>query len=746
MKKNSVKLTALLLVLFPSLGFAEEAVVNSSQPQESIVREQSETEQTSASSDIILSEQEEATQTSESLTTTETSEVKEKAITKVEEADDIAKKEVENKYVTVTNSNEKIWQEIEKESNSTTEKLVNQTFSVKEIATTKEGKIYFLLYGKENNVIGYIAKEAVEEAKGEQGIAQSNNQFVALKDKSVPIYRNFSWEMKKVPNTIFDETLHVKVIYRHFNGKTYYSLYDNKNNWHGYVEDKDVNIGDGRQGPWLKLDKYVTVSKKNYSLWGSFNWKEKNNTSNLMNKTVHAQGYYRHFNGSIYYSLYDNNGTWLGYVNKNAVTDTTGRQGPWIKTSKYVTISNKNYPTYSNFNWKVRHNASSLLNKTFKVTGRYEHMNGSTYYSLYDTNNKWFGYINKNAVKEGSGRQGAFISSNNFASITKSNYSVWQNFNWKKKNSSSNLFNKTFQIKGYYQHMNGDIYYSLYDNKGNWQGYINSNAATIAEGRQGIYIRDGRTLKVVNGNYDVWQNFNWVKKTSSKNYLNQSFVMRGRYQHFNGSTYYSMYDTSGNWKGYLNANATATPVTSRVIDSVPYVSQYTPVFAPWGCAGASMTMALRSKGVSVDLRYAMDNMPMYPQYPGGQIGKSVYTGEGFKRVIQPQELTNYMKRWYPKVYNISGASSQIIINHILEGNPVLYYGYSSYQVDNARNHVKVILGYKNNSFLIYDPLYYSKFAGAGTAGKHPIYDRGAMHWLSVSDFNKEYGGSAIVTK
>lgn len=746
MKKKAVKLTALLLLLFPNLAVAENAVVNSSHTQEAAIVKQTETEQTSEAKDSIVSNSEESTQTSETVPTTETSELNEKKALKSDDVDDIVIEKTENKYVTVSKTDEKIWQKIEKESNRTTEQLVNQTFSVKEIATTKAGIVYFHLYDKDNIDIGYVIKDAVKEADGAQGAWQKNNEFVALNNASVTIFRNFSWDQQKVASSIFEETLHAQGVYRHFNGKKYYSLYNNKNTWIGYVEDKDVSVGDGRQGPWLKLDKYVSVSKKNYSIWGNFSWTEKNNTTNLMNKTLHAQGYYRHFNGSTYYSLYDNNNNWIGYVNKNAVTETSGRQGPWIKTAKYVTISSKNYQTYSNFSWKVRQNTSSIINKTFQVTGRYEHMNGATYYSLYDVNNKWFGYINKNAVKEGDGRQGAFISSNDFASITKGNYDIWQNFNWKKKKTSASVLNQTFQIKGYYQHMNGAIYYSLYDNKGNWQGYINSTGATISDGRQGAYISDGRILKVVSPNYDVWQNFNWEKRASSKDYLNQTFVMRGRYHHFNGSTYYSMYDTNGNWKGYLNATATAPPVTSRIINSVPYVSQYTPVFAPWGCAGASMTMVLRSKGVSIDLKYAMDNMPMYPRYPGGQIGKNVYTGEGFKRVIQPDELTKYMRRWYSNVYNIPGASSQVITNHILEGNPVLYYGYSSYQADTARNHVKVILGYQNNRFLIYDPLYFAKTDGPGTRGKHPLYDRGAMHWLPVSEFNKEYNGSAIVTK
>lgn len=180
-----------------------------------------------------------------------------------------------------------------------------------------------------------------------------------------------------------------------------------------------------------------------------------------------------------------------------------------------------------------------------------------------------------------------------------------------------------------------------------------------------------------------------------------------------------------------------------VLASVPYVSQYTPVKAPWGCAAASMTMLLRSKGVKVDLRAAQDNLPMYPQYAGGQKG-NVYTGAGFGWVITPGTLTDYMKRWYPNVRNISGYSADQIVTEVLNGKPVLYYGYSSYQVDTVRNHCKVIAGYKNGQFLVYDPLYYSASSGPGTGGGNMKYDRGAMHWLPMSNFKAEYNKKAIV--
>ncbi|BDR58431.1 C39 family peptidase [Xylocopilactobacillus apicola] len=183
--------------------------------------------------------------------------------------------------------------------------------------------------------------------------------------------------------------------------------------------------------------------------------------------------------------------------------------------------------------------------------------------------------------------------------------------------------------------------------------------------------------------------------------------------------------------------------------SVPYISQYTPVYAPWGCAGTAMAMLIDYEGPIVDLRTVQDNLPMYPT-PGGQKG-NVYTGVGFGYVINSIALTNYAHRWNNNVRNVTGANTETIKNLVLTGHPVLYYGYSSYQTDTNRNHCKVIVGYDNGNFLIHDPLYFSANDGAGSGGTRKLgynngYDNGAIYWSNLSKFNHEYAGSAMTIK
>src|SRR5699024_4411450 len=216
----------------------------------------------------------------------------------------------------------------------------------------------------------------------------------------------------------------------------------------------------------------------------------------------------------------------------------------------------KNYSLWQNFSWKKKNSSNKLLNQTFEARGIYHHFNGSRYLSLYDNKGKWQGYINENATIVGNGRQGAYQKYGKYVTISKKNYSLWQNFNWKEKNKSSKLINKTYQAKGIYYHFNGSRYLSLYDSNNKWMGYINANATKIANGRQGVYHSYGRTVKVTSNGYPVWRNFSWSKKASGK-HKGKVYTAKGIYHHMNGSSYLSLYN-GNKWVGYINQKGTTS--------------------------------------------------------------------------------------------------------------------------------------------------------------------------------------------
>ncbi|MFY8330699.1 N-acetylmuramoyl-L-alanine amidase [Vagococcus carniphilus] len=82
------------------------------------------------------------------------------------------------------------------------------------------------------------------------------------------------------------------------------------------------------------------------------------------------------------------------------VTKPKQPQGDWISENKRVEVTTKNQNTFLDFKWKVCHPTNQILGKQYVVTGKYNHQNGETYYSLYDVQGSWHGYINKKFVKE----------------------------------------------------------------------------------------------------------------------------------------------------------------------------------------------------------------------------------------------------------------------------------------------------------------------------------------------------------
>ncbi|WP_430609817.1 GH25 family lysozyme [Enterococcus sp. DIV0876] len=388
-----------------------------------------------------------------------------------------------------------------------------------------------------------------------QGGAITDGRYATITKDNYTIWQNFSWTKKADSKAYLGQTLQVKVRYEHINGSTYYSLYDNQGKWIGYINAGGTKVATGAQGNWQSKNAYVKFKQQD-TIYRDFSFNKTTKvTAAMLKNTYKVTGTYRHFNGTTYDSVYDLNGTWIGYIPTTKLT-VQGNQGPAISDGRYVTIKSGNYSIWQNFSWKLKSSSKDYLNQTFLVKVRYEHLNGSVYYSLYDNKGTWYGYINATGTKTANNAGGAAISSSKYVTISSKNYSIWQNFSWKEKNKSSKLFGQTFQVKVYYNHFNGSVYYSLYDNKGTWYGYINANGTKTANNAGGAAISSSKYVTISSKNYSIWQNFSWKEKNKSSKLYGQTFQVRVYYNHFNGSTYYSLYDNKGTWYGYINANGT----------------------------------------------------------------------------------------------------------------------------------------------------------------------------------------------
>lgn len=309
------------------------------------------------------------------------------------------------------------------------------------------------------------------------------------------------------------------------------------------------------QGDAIRDQRYVTISKGNYSIWQNFSWKKRSTSDNYLNKTLEVRYRYDHLNGSSYYSLYDNNGSWVGYLNKSATTTGAGGQfGKIFSTNNYVKL-NADAKLYTNKTLSKQKNISAKMkNEVYSSKYYYVGVNGKRYDSVYDISGTWLGYV-ENILLDKQGNQGPTRSFHQYVSISSKNYDIWHNFSWKKRDASSNYYQQTVNAKYIYEHTNGSGYLSLYDKNNRWIGYINKNA-TRTTGKQGVAFAYNKTVKIKRKNYSIWQNFSWKEKNKSNNYLNQNVIAKYQYRHLNGATYYSLYNNNGVWLGYINADAT----------------------------------------------------------------------------------------------------------------------------------------------------------------------------------------------
>ncbi|MGF2142522.1 C39 family peptidase [Vagococcus fluvialis] len=554
-------------------------------------------------------------------------------------------------------------------------------------------------------------------------------KYVTITSDYPILYENISDTTSGVSKSIKGQTFYAKEIYYKENNHNYLSLYDNQEIFIGFIDEKSVSVGSGKQGVYQKYEKFVTVTNKNYLTYQNFSWLERGKSEAIFNRTFEARGRYHHFNGLIYLSIFDSNGEWFGYINENATTVGNGRQGVYQPFGKYVTIKSKNYSLYSNFSWSVRSSSSELYGKTLHARGKYEHFNGLTYLSLFDSNGKWYGYINQGAVSISNGRQGAYQNYNKYVTVTNNGYQTYRNFSWTKLNETKNMFNKTYHAKGKYEHFNGLTYLSLFDSKGAWYGYVNINAVSIAGGKQGIYQPYNKHIIVNSRNYDMWQNFDWQKKQSSANLYNKGLIAKGKYEHFNGLTYYSLYDGNGKWQGYINSNG--VKLVNYYEKPTTYYSQMS-IGAWYGCAAVSLYTSLKAKGYAnnVSLIDFINGLPLSTNNPDvGQIGDP-WGKIPFRQVISPIGLNNYAKKYTNTTEVITGSSTDKIITEVNSGNIVLFWGRYLMQEPNLieqPQHVMIVKGYKvvngKEYLLVQDP------------GLYTASDYRAIRWFEKGDFD-----------
>ena len=362
----------------------------------------------------------------------------------------------------------------------------------------------------------------------------------------------------------------------------------------------------------------------------------------------------------------------------------------------------------------------------------------------------------KDNIKQAANNNSAFvdISSVDPHASTSATQEGWQN-----ENGNTYYYQDGTKLVGQ-QLLNGRNYYF------NDQGVVQKNYFLTKDNHTYYYQNDGTRLD--NGFYNNWGHTYYFGNDGARwdnrfmnnwghtyYFGNDGARWDNRFYNNWGHTYYFGNDGArwdnrfmNNWghmyyfgnDGALVTNQfvqhggqTYYALSNGVLNAPRYFSQFTPIYAPEGCAVASLAMLLSIKNEYFNLANAYNNLPQY----GG-----VYNTGAFRGIISPEALTNYAHNWDSNVRNITGSSLEDISRLVWAGHPVLYYGMSSFERAGQRNHAKVIVGENNGYFHIYDPCYWNQGQRAHTAGGN-AYDWGADSWQSWGAVASEYIGKAI---
>ena len=377
--------------------------------------------------------------------------------------------------------------------------------------------------------------------------------------------------------------------------------------------------------------------------------------------------------------------------------------------------------TINNFSTNV---ASQASQTTSVAQNGLVKENGNTYYynnnakvtnEWEQVNNNWYYFGN-----EGNAQTGWYQSQAGF----------WYYFNnetaqaetgWQKINNNWYHFDESnaWATTGWYK-----------SNAGFWYYFDNNNANALT----GWQKLNNAWYYFDNVNAFAWTNWHLINGSWYFFDLANAWADTG-YHIINGIEYYFDPVNANLYQNrWVNVNGwTYHADNSGRLWFPQWYSQFRPYGVAEGCSIFSLAMLLSPK------EYI--NFPYACQLLQARQSGNIYTGVGFSLIIQPDSLVELAHHFDSSVRNISGSSVQDIINIINSGHPVEYYGFSAYERTYwHRNHAKVIVGYQNGWFRVFDPCY--SYTNEGSAGMN-AFDYGAKSWITTAQFAREYAGQAI---
>lgn len=296
-----------------------------------------------------------------------------------------------------------------------------EQYIVKRIYDTNSTDDVYSIYSPDGTWLGYGKSKDFDQTYTNN----SSQKYVEIINNNYRSYSDLGDFSVKQSSIKSGNKYVAKDRIKHSNGNVYQSLYElNKNTnqlvWVGFINDKALKHLPDDFGDFHKVKDGVTfkVTHSNYGIYQDKNFKKKVGTSQeLKNKTLKVKGYYDRFSKKErYLSVYDSNDQWVGYLQvsagdcsdqtleyfSKAINKTATLNGNIITLNKI----NGNFSSlaldgkYSKDEYKmtVKSGTKVLIKRAYNVDN-YEFKD---IFSIYDTNNKWLGYIDAGTLQSNS--------------------------------------------------------------------------------------------------------------------------------------------------------------------------------------------------------------------------------------------------------------------------------------------------------------------------------------------------------
>lgn len=366
------------------------------------------------------------------------------------------------KIVKVTNNN--IFYDLDTEGGQSGSPIFNENKEVIAIHTNgfdKRNSYKFNLGLRltSNNI------ETINEWKNELKI-ENFNKYIYINEKNAKVWKDLNFkELYKNDKDILDRVYKAENLYTDSLGGKYLLIKDKNYQFIGFI-----NINDITEINATSTNLSVQLKKENIKHFRNLFEDVKTDTKLSFNTHYKVKYTYRLPNNRIIYSLYDKNDKWQGYVLNKDVNE--------IKFEPYderVEIIKNNYTVWGDFFGKKNLDTKSIYHKVFNAKGIYKDKNNNrTYLKIYDSKDKYLGILNISATKKVVPQ-----SFNKNVKVVSKNHKFYSVLFDTVRDKSQNYLNKKLHSKYLYKFSNGKIYYSLYDNKDKWIGYIEKEAVKI---------------------------------------------------------------------------------------------------------------------------------------------------------------------------------------------------------------------------------------------------------------------------